>query len=110
MPPLEDPLVFQVRDPEGRLIGLRKQTWEEHIQPEHPGVQVEWIQAVLENPRVIVRNDVHGSLNYYVNVGLKRFRLVAVKPSRGDPPFLVATAYPCSIPPQGQGRVIWTRK
>lgn len=109
MPPTEDPLVFQVRDPQGRLVGLRSQTWERHIEPEHPGVKTEWIQATIERPDLIFENDVHGSLNYLVNMGVRRFRLVAVKPSRGNPPFLVATAYPCSIPPQAKGRIVWTR-
>ncbi len=70
----------------------------------------EVIREVIERPDVIVENLDHGSLNYFVRTGRSRFRLVAVKRhARRNPDWEVATAYPRSIPPHGNVRILWTR-
>jgi len=108
-----NPLLFQVRDPEGRILELRRRTWEDHIRPMHPGVEIDWIRTVVEDPDLIIENQGHGSLNYMKVLTHRRYRLVAAKPRPRDsnPPqwYEVATAYPTAIPPLGHGRIVWSR-
>ena len=105
-----DSFEFVTEDPQGRSIGLASATFEGHIVGRHPGMTSEVIRGVVERPDVILGNLDHGSLNYLVRMGRNRFRFVAVKRhSRQVPQWLVATAYPRSIPPHGNVRVIWTR-
>jgi len=91
-------------------VGLRKQTWDDHIAGRHPGVAIDWIRETVEDPDLIVWNDQNQSLNYMVGTGRHRFRLVATKERQGDPGWIVATAYPTAIPPWRQGRIVWTRR
>ena len=91
-------------------MGLRQQTWDEHIQGRHPGVGLDWIRAAIEDPDWIIWNEDHRSLNYMVHAVRARFRLVATKERPGEPAWIVATAYPTAIPPVSQGRIVWTRR
>lgn len=103
-------LLFQTFDPQGRFVGLARETFELHIFGRHPGMTAEMIRAVIERPDVIFLNLDHNSLNYSVRTDRSRFRLVAVKQhSRRNPNWEVATAYPRSIPPRGNVRILWTR-
>lgn len=103
-------LLFEVVDPEGRRVGLTRNTWHGHIQPNHPEVALDWVRDVIEHPDFIFENSRHRSINYIVSIDFLRYRLVSAKPRAGsNPPYLVATAYPSAIPPQGHGRIIWRR-
>ena len=103
-------LLFQAIDPQGRSVGLARETFELHIFGRHPGMTTDVIRAVIESPDTIIENRDHGSLNYFARTGRSRFRMVAVKRHvNRNPEWEVATAYPRSIPPHGNVRVLWTR-
>lgn len=110
---MPSPLLFTVTDPLGRTVGLRERTWLEHITPDrHPGVTINRIRDVLNEPDMIVLNDAYGSLNYFwMNANAaRRYFLVAANKNRGDDPqYLVTTAYPTSIHPRSHGKTIWKR-
>jgi hypothetical protein len=72
-------LLFQTHDPQGRFVGLARETFELHVSGRHPGMTPSVIRGVIERPDVIIENLDHGSLNYIVRTGRSRFRLVAVK-------------------------------
>lgn len=110
VPPQDNPLVAQVTDPEGRLVGLYRRTWEEKILRDHSGVDLAWVIRAIERPAFIIVNDVHNSLNYLEFMNVHRFRLVSAKPrANQNPPYVVVTAYPTAIPPYHHGRIIWKR-
>ena len=102
--------LFVTLDPQGRRVALSRRTFDLHIATRHPGMTAPRIEAVLARPDVILENLDHGSLNYLSRIGRGQFRLVAVKrhPNR-VPQWEVATAYPRSIPPHGDVRVVWMR-
>lgn len=109
----ESEWLFVTEDPEGRHVGLKRETFEHHIQPLHPGVSPEAIKSTIETPDLITENDVHGSVNYVASVPGRRqfFRLVAAR-RRDDeegkePRYVVCTAFPRSTPPSG--RILWQR-
>ena len=103
-------LLFQAIDPQGRSVGLARKTFETHIYGRHPGMSPDAIRAAVEDPDVIIENLDHGSINYLVRMGRGRYRMVAAKRhAHRNPDWEVATAYPRSIPPHGNLRVLWTR-
>jgi hypothetical protein len=112
MPGVENPILFEVVDPQGRTVRLHQRTWDIHIKPRHREAEIEWIRETIRNPSFIWRNQVHGSLNYIVVTGPDSSHLVAAKPRprRSNPPrwHEVATAYGDSLPPIGSGEIIWT--
>ena len=101
--------LFITEDPQGRRVGLREATLLDHILPFHPGVTPEWVREIIERPSWIVANEAHGSINYVGQLRAHFFRLVAAKPNQqGDPPWVVATAYPKAVLPRS-GRILWKR-
>ena len=106
---MPDDWLFVTEDPQGRRVGLRAATLRDHILPFHPGVTALWVRELIERPNWIVENQTHGSINYVGQLRARFFRLVAAKPNQqGEPPWVVATAYPTAVPPRG-GRILWKR-
>ncbi len=64
---------FNVTDPKGRSVLLKKSTWEYKIQAEHPEVSIDVLERLVRNPYYILRDltqseEAHPTREEYVDL------------------------------------------
>ena len=104
----QNKVIFETTDPEGRSIGMNKNSWD-HITTGHPEItSTEEIRLTIKKPNVIIQNSTRSSVSYSKTGRTVPYVNVIAKMDDTYTKGTVKTAYLSNKMPKG--RAIWIRR